>query len=63
LRCGIASEIAATVAEHGFRLLQAPIARVTRAQVPVPYSPPLEAAITPDVDKIAAAVRKVTKKG
>jgi acetoin:2,6-dichlorophenolindophenol oxidoreductase subunit beta len=63
LRCGIASEIAATVAEHGFGLLRAPIVRVTRAQVPVPYSPPLEAAITPDADKIAAAVRKVTKKG
>jgi pyruvate dehydrogenase E1 component beta subunit len=63
LRCSIASEIAATVAEHGFRLLRAPIARVTRAQVPVPYSPPLEAAITPDADKIAAAVRKVTGKG
>jgi pyruvate dehydrogenase E1 component beta subunit len=63
LRCGIASEIAATVAEHGFGLLRAPIARVTRAQVPVPYSPPLEAAITPDVDKIAAAVRRVTRKG
>jgi pyruvate dehydrogenase E1 component beta subunit len=61
LRCGIASEIAAVVAEHGFGLLQAPIARVTRAQVPVPYSPPLEAAITPDAGKIAAAVRKVTK--
>jgi acetoin:2,6-dichlorophenolindophenol oxidoreductase subunit beta len=59
LRCGIASEIAATVAEHGFGLLQAPIARVTRAHVPVAYSPPVEAAITPDADKIAAAVRRV----
>ena len=62
LRCSIASEIAATVAEHGFGLLRAPIARVTRAQVPVPYSPPLEAAITPDPDKIIAAVRKVMER-
>jgi acetoin:2,6-dichlorophenolindophenol oxidoreductase subunit beta len=59
LRCGIASEISATVAEHGFGLLKAPIARVTRAHVPVAYSPPVEAAITPDADKIAAAVRRV----
>jgi len=59
LRCGIASEVAATVAEHGFGLLRAPIQRVTRAQVPVPYSPPLEAAVTPDAAKIAAAVRRV----
>jgi pyruvate/2-oxoglutarate/acetoin dehydrogenase E1 component len=59
LRCGIASEIYATVAERGFGLLKAPIARVTRAHVPVAYSPPVEAAITPDPDKIAVAVRRV----
>jgi acetoin:2,6-dichlorophenolindophenol oxidoreductase subunit beta len=58
LRCGVASEVAATVAEHGFELLKAPIQRVTRAQVPVPYSPPLEAAVTPDAGKIAAAARR-----
>jgi pyruvate/2-oxoglutarate/acetoin dehydrogenase E1 component len=47
------------VVEQGFGLLKAPIRRVTRAQVPVPYSPPLEAALTPDADKIVAAARKV----
>jgi acetoin:2,6-dichlorophenolindophenol oxidoreductase subunit beta len=61
LRCGIASEVSATVAEHGFGLLNAPVARITRAHVPVPYSGPVEAAITPDADKIAAAVRKVVR--
>ena len=59
LRCGFASEVSASVVEQGFDLLKAPIRRVTRAQVPVPYSPPLEAAVTPDAEKIAAAVRKV----
>ena len=59
LRCGIASEIAATVAERGFGLLKAAPVRVTRAQVPVPFSAALEAAITPDADKVAAAVRRV----
>jgi pyruvate dehydrogenase E1 component beta subunit len=63
LRCGIASEVSASVAEHGFDLLKAPIARVTRAQVPVPFSLPLEEAITPDPGKIAAAARKVVKAG
>ena len=58
LRCGIAAEIAAVVAEHGFGLLKAPVVRVTRAQVPVPYSPPLEAAVTPDAAKIAAAAKR-----
>jgi len=57
LRGGVASEIAAVVAERGFHLLKAPILRVARADTPVPYSPPLEAFITPDPDKIAAAVR------
>src|SRR5262245_29724941 len=61
LRCGVASEISATVAEHGFGLLKAPIARVTRAHVPVPYSPAEEAAIVPDAGKIAAAARQVIK--
>jgi acetoin:2,6-dichlorophenolindophenol oxidoreductase subunit beta len=59
LRCGIASEVAGTVAEHGFDLLKAPIQRITRAHVPVPYSAALEAAVTPDAAKVAAAVRRV----
>ena len=63
LRGGIASEIAATVAERGFRTLKAPIVRVTRPDVPVPYSLPLENFITPDPEKIAAAVRRVLAAG
>jgi len=59
LRGGIASEIAATVAERGFRSLKAPIVRVTRPDAPVPYSLPLENFITPDPEKIASAVRRV----
>ncbi len=59
LRGGIASEISATVAERGFRHLKAPILRVTRPDVPVPYSLPLENFITPDPAKIEAAVRRV----
>ena len=59
LRCGFASEVSATVAEHGFDLLNAPIRRVTRAHVPVPYAASLEAEIVPDAAKIAAAVRAV----
>lgn len=57
--CSIGSEIAATVAEHAFGALKAPILRIARAAVPVPFSPPLEDAITPSVEDIAAAIRKV----
>jgi len=61
LRGGIASEIAASVAERGFRHLKAPIVRVTRPDTPVPYSLPLENFVTPDPQKIASAVRRVLK--
>jgi acetoin:2,6-dichlorophenolindophenol oxidoreductase subunit beta len=59
LRCSTASEIAATVAEKGFASLKAPIVRIARADVPTPYSAPLEAAITPDAGKVVAAVRQL----
>jgi pyruvate dehydrogenase E1 component beta subunit len=59
LPCSIASEIAALVAEQAFGALKAPIQRVARPPVPVPYAPPLEAYVTPTAEKIAAAVRKI----
>ena len=63
LQGGVASAIAGIVAERGFHLLRAPIGRVARADAPVPFSPPLEAAVTPDADSIIAAVRKVVGAG
>lgn len=54
-----ASEIAARVAERGFRHLRAPILRVARADSPVPFSAPLEAAATPGPLDVEAAVRRV----
>jgi pyruvate dehydrogenase E1 component beta subunit len=39
--CGAASEVAAFVAEKAFQSLKAPIARVARPMVPMPFSPPL----------------------
>jgi pyruvate dehydrogenase E1 component beta subunit len=58
LSCGIASELSAIVAEHGFKSLRAPIARVTRPNIPTPFSYALEQAITPTADKICEAVRR-----
>jgi pyruvate dehydrogenase E1 component beta subunit len=57
--CSIASEVAAAVAEGAFGALKAPVVRIARAPVPVPFSPPLEDAITPSAADIAAAIRKV----
>lgn len=59
LICGAASEVAAFVAEKAFASLKAPIARVARPMVPVPFSPPLETAITPDAVRIVEACRRV----
>lgn len=61
LRGSAASEIAATVAEKAFRHLRAPVRRVARADVPVPFSPPLEAAVTPGVADVVRVVREVVR--
>jgi acetoin:2,6-dichlorophenolindophenol oxidoreductase subunit beta len=54
-----ASEIAATMAEKGFDLLDAPIRRVAALDVPIPFSKPLENAVIPDEARIEAAIKSV----
>jgi len=56
--CGSGSEIAALVAEEGFRFLKAPIERVATPNVPIPFARNLEKMIIPDETGIAAAVRR-----
>jgi len=51
--------LAWVVMEECFDDLDAPIARVAAPDVPVPFSPPLEAFVTPDADDVVAAVRRV----
>ncbi|HUN25162.1 MAG TPA: transketolase C-terminal domain-containing protein [Steroidobacteraceae bacterium] len=57
--CSAASEIAALAAERAFGALRAPIVRVTAPDTHVPFSPPLEARLFPNTERIAAAVRRV----
>jgi pyruvate dehydrogenase E1 component beta subunit len=57
--CSAASEISASVAERGFSDLQAPIVRVTTPNQPIPFSPPLEKAVVPDITRIASAILEV----
>ena len=59
--CGAAAEIATVVTEDDttFGSLKAPIRRVTRPHVPVPYSPPMESFVIPDKERIVAAVKQV----
>ena len=53
---GFGAEIAATVVDEGFDLLDAPIKRVTAPDTPVPFSPVLEDAFVPSADRIRAGV-------
>lgn len=57
--CSFASEVAALASEQAFDALKAPIRRVTRPMVPIPFSPPLLQAVTPTGVQIAAAVTAV----
>jgi len=58
-RCGFASEIAAIVAEEAFDLLDAPIRRVATPNTPIPFSPILENAVIPSVERIVKTVREI----
>ena len=58
-RGGIAGEIMAVINEHAFDYLDAPLARVTAPDTPVPYAPPLEDAYIPQADTIVAASREL----
>jgi 2-oxoisovalerate dehydrogenase E1 component len=54
---GFGAEVAARIADEGFDELDAPIRRLNGVHTPTPYSPPLEAAVVPDVDAIVRAIR------
>ena len=61
--CGVASEIAAIVAEEIIEALKVPVIRVTVPDVPVPFSPVLERELDTTPERIAAAVRtQMTRK-
>lgn len=55
---GVASEVAARIADDAFYHLEAPVTRVTGPDVPVPYFA-REQAYLPSVDRITAAARDV----
>jgi pyruvate dehydrogenase E1 component beta subunit len=55
---GVGGHLAWVVMEAAFDELDAPLARVAAADVPVPFAPILEAAVSPQVSGIVAAVRR-----
>jgi pyruvate/2-oxoglutarate/acetoin dehydrogenase E1 component len=58
---GIAGEISARINELAFEWLDAPVLRVTAADVPLPYSPPLEDYVLPQTADIVLAARKLAE--
>jgi pyruvate dehydrogenase E1 component beta subunit len=55
----VASEVAAHLQEHAFDYLDAPVERVSGAEVPAPYARNLEIAAFPNEDDVIDAVRRV----
>ncbi|MFY9920523.1 MAG: alpha-ketoacid dehydrogenase subunit beta [Mycobacterium sp.] len=55
----LAGEVTAQIVEKAFFDLDAPIARVCSAEVPIPYAKHLEQAALPQPDKIVAAVKSL----
>ncbi|RKQ89237.1 pyruvate dehydrogenase E1 component beta subunit [Mycolicibacterium mucogenicum 261Sha1.1M5] len=58
LTYGIGAEIAATISDGAFDWLDAPVRRVAMAEVPLPYSKPLETAALPQASDAITAIRE-----
>lgn len=61
MRASVGAWLAWVVMEQSFDELDAPIARVAAPDVPVPFSPPMEAFVTPHAGQIVAAARELMK--
>ncbi|HET9229616.1 MAG TPA: alpha-ketoacid dehydrogenase subunit beta [Thermoanaerobaculia bacterium] len=55
----VAGEVAARISEHAFEWLDSPVVRLCCPDTPIPYSPTLEDAYLPNVDKLVAKVREM----
>ena len=58
--CGIGAEIASQIMEKAFDFLDAPVTRVTGADVPMPYAANLESLALPNADKIIEAAKSIS---
>ncbi|WP_376797521.1 alpha-ketoacid dehydrogenase subunit beta [Thermogemmatispora sp.] len=56
---GVGAELVATIQEEAFDYLDAPIQRVAGAEVPLPYSKPLEQAALPSARQLVEAVDRL----
>jgi pyruvate dehydrogenase E1 component beta subunit len=57
--CGVGAEVCYRIQKNIFDELDAPIARVSQEDVPMPYNEQLEKAVLPNIDKLISAVKEV----
>jgi len=57
--CGVGAQVVDIVQREAFDVLDAPVLRVTQADVPMPYNKQLERAAKPSAEKIVEAARRV----
>jgi 2-oxoisovalerate dehydrogenase E1 component beta subunit len=57
--CAAGAHVAALIAEKGWEDLDGPVVRVATPDVPIPFSPPLEQAVLPQVDDVKEACREL----
>jgi 2-oxoisovalerate dehydrogenase E1 component beta subunit len=57
--CAAGAQVAALIAERGFESLDGPVVRVATPDVPIPFSPPLEQAVLPGVERVREACREL----
>jgi 2-oxoisovalerate dehydrogenase E1 component beta subunit len=56
---GVGAEVAALITECAFEDLDAPVRRLTAPDVPIPFSPPLEQAVLPQLEQMEEACREL----
>jgi pyruvate dehydrogenase E1 component beta subunit len=59
ITCGFSNFVASIIAEEFFSYLKAPVKIVARADVPVPFSQPLEEYVLPNEEKLVNAIKKI----
>jgi pyruvate/2-oxoglutarate/acetoin dehydrogenase E1 component len=57
--CAAGAQVASLIAERAFEDLDGPVVRVASPDVPIPFSPPLEQAVLPSVERVKEACREL----
>lgn len=59
MTCAAGAQVTAVIAQRGWEDLDGPVVRVASPDVPIPFSPPLEQAVLPQVEDVKEACREL----